>query len=484
MSWGCPTASFPYVRNGLEWAQQRAVLGLLWRNLEISLNTSCTMADSGKTDEPSTATAQPTNGDQQSVVSRVGSIPLVSSACGVVSNAYSSTKDSMPLLKGVMEAAESGVRTLGAAATTGSKPLLDRLEPQISVVNHYAMMGLDKVEKLQILQQPADKLVSDTIGIMYQSVSGTKEAMTGAVTGAKETMTGAVMSAVFGGVEMTQAAASGLFSSFMVTGVGQMVSSGVGLALSHSENWVDHNLPLSDRELAALAEPATGEVTTAPVVSSSYFVRLGKLSSKVQERALEQSLVRARHARDATYATLAQITSTLDLLEKARSTLATANHQLGGAPEQLLQRWKEWQEKQPKDGGVEMGEVDGPKDQTEQLEWRTLSMVRGLSDQLRSACSGVVSSAQGLPGAVQDQLANARKAAEELHSSLGNTSTLTPPLLEQTRHHLTQVRQSLDGVVEYLLNNTPLNWLVGPFAPQITEKGEGRWAANKGAPQN
>ncbi|XP_045063699.1 perilipin-3 isoform X1 [Coregonus clupeaformis] len=464
---------------------------------------SCTMADSGKTDEPSAAaTAQPANGDQQSVVSRVGSIPLVSSACGVVSNAYSSTKDSVPLLKGVMNAAESGVRTLGAAATTGSKPLLDRLEPQISVVNQYAMMGLDKVEKLKILQQPADKLVLDTMGMMYQSVSGAKEAMTGAVfgakesmtgavtgaketmAGAKETMTGAMMAAVFGGVEMTQAAASGWFSSFMGTSVGQMVSSGVGLALSHSENLVDQILPLSDRELAALAEPATGEVATAPVVGSSpsspsYFVRLGKLSSKVQERALEQSLVRARRARDTTYATITQITSTLDLLENARSTLAAANHQLGGAPEQLLQHWKEWQEKQPKDGQVDGGMMDGPKDQTA-LEWRTLSMVRGLSDQLRSACSGVVSSAQGLPSVVQDQLANAQKAAEELHSSLGNTSTLTPPLLEQTRHHLTQVRHSLDGVMEYLLNNTPLNWLVGPFAPQLTEKGEDRQAVDKG----
>lgn len=36
----------------------------------------------------------------------------------------------MPLLKGVMDVAESGVRTLGAAATTGSKPLLDIIEPQ------------------------------------------------------------------------------------------------------------------------------------------------------------------------------------------------------------------------------------------------------------------------------------------------------------------------------------------------------------------
>lgn len=66
----------------------------------------------------------------QSVVSRMSNLPLVSSACGAVYNAYSTTKDSVPLLKGVMEVAESGVRTLGAAASTGSKPILDRLEPQ------------------------------------------------------------------------------------------------------------------------------------------------------------------------------------------------------------------------------------------------------------------------------------------------------------------------------------------------------------------
>ncbi len=54
----------------------------------------------------------------------------MSSACGAMYNAYSCTKDSVPLLKGVMEVAESGAHMLGAAASTGSKPILDRLEPQ------------------------------------------------------------------------------------------------------------------------------------------------------------------------------------------------------------------------------------------------------------------------------------------------------------------------------------------------------------------
>ncbi|XP_030639981.1 mannose-6-phosphate receptor binding protein 1 isoform X2 [Chanos chanos] len=423
------------------------------------------MADNAKVEEPITQTASLTAHEPQSapeaqsVVTRVGNLPLVSSACEMVSNAYSSTKDNVPLLRGVMDVAESGVRTLGGVASTGSKPLLDKLEPQIAMVNEYAMMGLDKMEqKLPVLQQPADKLVSDTVGMVYQTVTGAKEA---------------VMGAVMGGVEKTRAVVSSGINTVMDTRMGHMVSSGVNMALSRSEDWVDQNLPISEKELAAVAEPVpdadSGAVTSSP---PSYFVRLGNLSAKVRERALEQSLVRARNARDATHAAVTQITSSLDLLESARSALASANQQISGAPELLLQRWKEWKERQPqnKEGQVtEQAEVDGTQDQG-QLEWRTLSMVRGLSEQLKSACSGVVSSAQGLPGAVQEQLHNARRAAEELHSSLGNTSTLPPHLLEQSRQQLTQVRQSLDGVMEYLLNNTPLNWLVGPFAPQITEK--------------
>ncbi|KAJ8419007.1 hypothetical protein AAFF_G00005060 [Aldrovandia affinis] len=437
-------------------------------------NSVQTMAETVKSPEATGAPEKPESEEQQSVVSRVGSLPLVSSAYTMVSSAYTSTKDSVPLLRGVMDAAESGMQMLGAVATTGSRPLLERLEPQIAAVNEYAMMGLDKVEQnLPILQQPADKLVSNTVDMVYQSVSGAKEAMTGAVFGA-----------MMGGMELTRAAMSGGLNTVLGSRVGQMMSSGVGLALRQSEDWVDQNLPLSERELAALAEPAP-DVEAQPAVGSSpsYFVRLGNLSSKVQERALEQSLAKARHARDATHSALAQIASTLDLLESARSTLANANSQLGGASEQLLQRWTEWQQGQPKDKEGQ-GEEAGQRAQGEQLEWRTLSMVRGLSGQLQSACTGVVSSAQGLPGVVQDQLASARRAAEELRSSLGSASTLSPHLLEQSRLRLTQVQQSLDGVLEYLLNNTPLNWLVGPFAPQITEKGEQDVLDDQGASQN
>jgi len=121
-----------------------------------------------------------------------------------------------------------------------------------------------------------------------------------------------------------------------------------------------HILSLS----AAVAEPASSAVAVPS--SHSYFVRLGKLSAKVRERALELSLSRARNARDATYATVAQITSTLDLLERARAGLGTAGNQIGGASEQLLQRWTEWKQKQAGATNTQtQSEPDGTKDEAE-----------------------------------------------------------------------------------------------------------------------
>lgn len=70
-------------------------------------------------------------------------------------------------------------------------------------------------------------------------------------------------------------------------------------------------------------------------------------------------------------------------------------------------------------------------------------MARDLTGQLRVACATVVSSAQGLPSTVQEQLLSARRTAEELQRSLVNASTLTPHLLQQTRKQITQVSRQV-----------------------------------------
>ncbi|NXY13221.1 PLIN3 protein, partial [Atrichornis clamosus] len=436
--------------------------------------------------------------DPQSIGTRVANLPLVSSACDVVSSAYACTKESHPYLRSVCGAAEKGVRTLTAAAASGAQPLLTRLEPQISTANELACKGLDKLEeKLPILQQPPEKLISDTKLLVTSTVTGAKDALTSTVAGAKDALTstvagakdavtsrvsgvmdmtkGAVQggveltrsavsggveltrSAVSGGVELTRSAVSSGISTVMGSTVGQMVASGVGSVLGKSEELVDHYLPMTDEELAKLATAVEGFEPEQQRQQQSYFVRLGSLSTKVRHRALQHSLGKLQSARQSSQDLLAQLQRTLDLVEHLRQGV---DQRLQGGQEKLQQLWLEWSKKQP----------GGGKDQVppETVESGTLTMLQGLTQQLQSSCQPLVSSLQGLPASVQDTAGQVRHNVEELRAALASASSLqdvTGSVLARARAHATAARQLMDELVEHVASNTPLTWLVGPFAP-------------------
>lgn len=101
--------------------------------------------------------------------------------------------------------------------------LYEALHTDLISLQHYAIGDYRCINL--IFSYVVFKVMSD----MYNSVTGAKDAMIGAV---------------IGGVEKTRAAVNE-----RITTVSQMVSSGVNMALSHSESWVDHYLPLSEKEL-------------------------------------------------------------------------------------------------------------------------------------------------------------------------------------------------------------------------------------------
>ncbi|XP_030112666.4 perilipin-3 [Taeniopygia guttata] len=472
---------------------------------------------------------QPKAEEQQSIGTRVAKLPLVSSACDMVSSAYACTKESHPYVRSVCDAAEKGVKTLTAAAASGAQPLLTRLEPQISTANELACKGLDKLEeKLPILQQPPQKIISDTKLLVTSTVTGARDVLTSTVAGAKDavssrvagakdavsstmagakdavssrvagakdavssakdavssTMAGAkdavssakdavsstvagaknaVTSRVTGVMDMTKGAVQGgveLTRSAVSSGVstvGQMVASGVGSVLGKSEELVDHYLPMTDEELAKLATAVEGFEPEQQRQQQSYFVRLGSLSTKVQQRALQHSLAKLQSARQSSQDLLAQLQRTLDLVEQLRQGV---DQRLQGGQEKLQQLWLEWSKKQP----------GGGKDQVppEAVESGTLRMLQGLSQQLQSSCQPLVSSLQGLPATVQDTAGQVRHNVEELRAALASVTSLqdvTGPVLARARSHAAKARQLMDELVEHVAFNTPLTWLVGPFAP-------------------
>ncbi|XP_029530488.1 perilipin-2-like [Oncorhynchus nerka] len=406
--------------------------------------------------------------NNQNVVERVTSLPLVSSTYDMVSSAYCTTKDNHPYLKSMCEVAEQGVRNLTTAALTGAAPIIGKLEPQISMANDLACKGLDKIEKtLPILHQPSEQIVANA----KYAVTGAKDVMSNTVTGAKDsvshTLTNAVdrtRGAVQDGVEMTRAAVqdrmqmtraavSGSVNTVMESRVAQMVSSGMDTALTTSESLVDQYLPCTEDELEIEAKMVEGfdVAKDAP----SYYVRLGSLSTKLRKRAYHKALAQVKDAKQRSQESISQLNHTVDLIEYTRKNIDGANQKVKGKLSSLI----EWKSNEEADGN-----------EAENIESRTLAIARSLTQQLQTTCQVLVSGLQGLPQNIQKEALFLSHSASQVYSSFSKAAAfgdLSDGVLASSKAQLGKMKESLDGVMDYLVNNTSLNWLVGPFYPRL-----------------
>lgn len=109
---------------------------------------------------------------------------------------------------------------------------------------------------------------------------------------------------------------------------------------------------------------------------------------------------------------------------------------------------------------------------TQTVESGVLALLQGLAQQLHSTCQPLVCSLQGLPASIQDTAAQVRHNVEELRASLTSATSLqelTGSAVARARVHATKARELMDELVEHVAHNTPLSWLVGPFAPSVQQ---------------
>uniref|UniRef100_A0A8C3RY91 Perilipin n=2 Tax=Chelydra serpentina TaxID=8475 RepID=A0A8C3RY91_CHESE len=364
-----------------------------------------------------------------------------------VSTTYTATKDHS-LIKSVCGVAEMGAKTIATAAVGGVQPILTTLEPQIAAVNEYACKGLDKLEeKLPILQQP--ELVSST-------VTGTKDAVVSAVTEAKDVVTGMMgktKETVQGSMDATRSIVTSSMSAVMDSGVGQKVVSSIDTLLGKSEELVDFYLPITDEELGQLA---CVEQQRQP---KSYYVRLGSLSTKLRQRAYQHSLGKVKQVGQSTKEALFQLQQTIDLIDYAKEAVGPKLHD---GQEKLNQIWQEWHRKEL---GANEDTDSAPPELTEP---QTLAVSRSIIHRLQDICLTLVSRIQGLPANMQDQVQQILSGLEDLHASFSTAASfqdLSSSLLSQSREKVTKARESLDELLDYVVHNIPLTWIVGPFAP-------------------
>ncbi|XP_051717955.1 LOW QUALITY PROTEIN: perilipin-2 [Ctenopharyngodon idella] len=377
--------------------------------------------------------------NNQNVVDRIVHLPLVVSTYGIVSNVYCNTKNNHPYLKSVCEVAENGVKSITSAAFYSALPIIGKLEPQISMANDLACKGLDKIEKtLPILHKPSDQIVASA----KEVVTGAKEVVSGTMSGAKESLSEVMdrtRGAVQDSMEKTKTVVSCGVQTVMESSAVRLMSSRVDTALSTSETLLEQYLPETEEVQECEVKNTEGFDNNSE--APSYYVRLGSLSSKVRDRTYQKAV---------------------EKIEYTRKSLDVSNLKLHEKLSALM-GWKTVTQSQEENETVTDNEA-------EEIESRTLTIAHNLGQQLQTTYLVLVSSLKGLPQHVQVQVTSVTQSAMEIYSSFRKTAAIedmSSTILVISRSQLSRVGDSMDNVMDYLINNTPLNWLVGPFYPRV-----------------
>ncbi|KFQ80255.1 Perilipin-3, partial [Phaethon lepturus] len=402
-----------------------------------------------------------------SAMNRVTSLPLLNSAFNMVSSAYNYTKETHPYLSGVCNVAETVAAVAVGSVVGGAQPILNQLEPQIALVNEYACKGLDQLEEnLPFLQQPADKVISDTKQLVSTKVTCAMDAACEAKEAVADKVTEAVditKNVVGDSVKLTRSMVTSTVNSAVeaahAKAVSQAVAGGVESVLGISEDLVDHYLPMTEEELGKLATTVEGSGMASVEEQKqqrSYFVRLGSLSNKVRHRAYQHSLNKLQCIKQSTQDTLSRLQLAVKLIESVKQEVG---QKLLDGQEKLYQLWVDWSLTQPKGNQVKTAS------QVE-VESRTLAMLRIITQQLQPVYENLRASIQGLPSNIQEAVYQATRNIHKLHRSFSSAMSfqdLSSTTLTQSQDCVAEAQTSLDDLFEYVTQNTPLNWLVGPF---------------------
>ncbi|KFP72811.1 Perilipin-3, partial [Acanthisitta chloris] len=404
-----------------------------------------------------------------SAVNRVTSLPLLNSAFNLVSSAYNYTKESHPCLSGVCNVAETVAAVAVGSVVGKKKPRATEINWYllcllVALVNEYACKGLDQLEEnLPFLQQPADKVISDTKQLVSTKVTSAMDAACEAREAMAEKVTEAVdltKNVVGDSVKLTRSMVTSTVNSAVEAAqVSQAVAGGVETVLGMSEDLVDNYLPMTEEELGKLATTVEGfEMSSVEEQKRqrSYFVRLGSLSSKVQHRAYQLSLSKLQCIRHRTQDILSRLQQAIKLIEGVKQEVG---QKLLDGQEKLHQLWVDWSLTQPK--GNQVQTACQPE-----VESRTLAMLRIITQQLPPIYENLKLSIQGLPCNIQEVLYEATRKIHKLHSSFSSAVSfqdLSSTTLTQSQDHVAEAQRSLDVLLEYVTQSIPLNWLVGPF---------------------
>ncbi|XP_071108275.1 perilipin-2-like isoform X1 [Haliotis cracherodii] len=392
--------------------------------------------------------AQQTRMEDEQFISKLGNLPMVNLAWTTAFSAYEKTKERHTLLKTALNLAESSVTTVAQTA----KPLVDKVQPQIAVVNHYACEKLNNLEtKYPVITQPADEVyasskkaceeylkpVTSTVSGVYnvgkQQVTRVGQFGTDTVNGVKNYSTAQIA--------RVQSLGQGVLDASLGTKCGQLAVSGLDGVLSTSEHLVDRYLP-----------PEDGEIDK-PEKNPLY--RATSLTSKVRRRMYKRAMRDLRGVQVKGQDALSKLNFTVNLIDYAKNNIEQARTLVGdgvtAVQEKVGETWTR----------ITSEEEEGEEKNPQNLEERTILLARRLTRQIRNSTNTVSQYVTSQPQHLRESIAQAKKYVEELYTTFSKAKSfedLPSWFLNETKDRLSYVQEALSFATDLLIS-TPLNWL-------------------------
>ncbi|XP_013389392.1 perilipin-2 isoform X2 [Lingula anatina] len=409
---------------------------------------------------------------EEQFITRVSSLPVVSSAWGQVSDYYLRTKEKSPsLVQYTLNMAESSVKT----AYTTAQPVISKLDGPIQKVNAIACQQLDKLEeKYPIISKDTETVIEKSKGAYNNAIQPTVDKVNAVKQYGVDTYNGVkdygvekvtnVKNFATGTVTAVKDYSSSSVNSLLQSSYGQVVVGAAEGILASSEGYVEKYLPPAPEE-EEKKEGDEGEEGDEqdPQVQTS-LARVTSLSSKVRRRMYARAMKEMQHLQARSKETVANLAHTVNLIQYARDNFELAAEKVHAAKEKAWSVWEEVnKEEDEEEVEGEEGE-EGKELQPQTLERRSILVARRLTLQLKHALAIVPSGDQLLPVYLRERMDKAKTYVEEMYGHFAEAKhfeDLPSWMMDQAKEKLTYVEESVGNMTEYVLSTRALSWLVG-----------------------
>ncbi|KAH3801102.1 hypothetical protein DPMN_154747 [Dreissena polymorpha] len=301
-------------------------------------------------------------------ITRLASLPVVSSGIAQVYSAYQKTKDYNGLLRSTCNMAETGLQTM----VSSTMPYVEKYKPQLDMVNSFACQKLSMMEEqYPIITRPTDELIKEGMDKCASLVKPVTDRVSSVVGKGQETI-----EATKGRVGAVKEYGVMTLTRTLDTPLAKYAMEKVNEALTVSEDYVEKYLPAGDDE---------AQDKGAVVDEVSALTRVSSLSSKLRQRMYKRAMRDLSGLQMRSKEQLEKLNFTVDLIQYAKSSATEVKDTLEEKYEVAQRKMADYWEQINEEGEEE--EEEGEKPMT--LEGRTLMVARRVTRQMKTGFATV-----------------------------------------------------------------------------------------------